>query len=133
MKNILFLFVMLVTTVSFANDPPSYDVGTDDQVTVTIDQNVDVYVATINLQTMEVVQSEDSFAKTSATKIVQPDGNFFVAIKTETQECAFVYCTNTVKKIDPGWQLTNGKDKATKTSLSLNVMCASSGGLPYNC
>lgn len=93
MKNILFLFVMLVTTVSFANDPPSYDVGTDDQVTVTMNQNVDVHVATINLQTMQVIQSEGSFAKTSATKIIQSDGNFFVAIKTETQECAFVYCT----------------------------------------
>lgn len=133
MKNLFFAFAILMTTVSFASDPPSYDVGTDDQVTVTIDQNVDVYVATINLQTMEVVQSEDSFAKTFATKIVQPDGNFFVAIKTETQGCEFVYCTNTVKKIDPGRQLTNGKIKAIKTIVTPDNMLSSSGGLPYLC
>lgn len=133
MKKLLFLFVMLVTTVSFANDPPSYDVGTDDQVTVTIDQNVDVYVATINLQTMEVFQTEDSFAKTSVTKIDQPNGNHFVAIKTKTQDCEFVYCSNVVKKIDPGRQLTNGKIKATETFVSLDFMLSSSGGLPFNC
>ncbi len=124
MKKLIFICIMLMTVMSFANEPPSFDSEVDNLEMVvqaqdsiasvlSVNDNVIDFTVDVSCDTRQSSFYSDSYNKRFAS----------TKLPKEDQENPRVD-----KKVDPGWGNCIGYNQNTK--LDTNSTSSSSGGLP---
>lgn len=129
MRNLFVAVLMLFATSLVFGSQPDYDVGQKEvKVFVkSLNGNVSFEAATVDLNTLEVKNSKESFAIVTAFDI----GKTMVGIKTVYNYCEHLYIAkkpdNSISKVlKVPWQNYNSINKITFKTLYNH----SSGGLP---